>query len=134
MVGLEHRRRLPEIAPLLYEPRESINPRTFALRHALLEELKRRQWLFDADADREPLDALARALDVSYDTSTRRYRVTDGRVVVEVPIEAFRCYAPRTDASSTQWTQVDPILRANRDLASSLIDQLVSRTTGGEAR
>ena len=130
-MGLEHRRRLPEIAPLLYEPRESINPRTFALRHALLEELKRRQWLFDADADREPLDTLARALDVSYDTATRRYRVTDGSAVIEVPIEAFRCYAPRTDASSTQWQQEDPILRANRDLASRVIDQFVSRP-GGE--
>jgi hypothetical protein len=118
---------------LLYEPRESINPRTFALRHALLEELKRRQWLLDADANSEPLDTLARALDVSYDTATRRYHVTNGRVVIEVPIEAFRCYAPRTDASSTQWQQEDPILRANRDLASSLIDQFVSGSRGGES-
>ena len=117
---------------MLYEPRESINPRTFALRHALLEELKRRQWLLEAaDAAHAPLAALARALDVSYDTSTRRYRVSDGAAVIEVQIEAFRCYAPRTDASTTEWQQVDPILRANRALVSNVIDQFVSRPRGG---
>lgn len=131
-MGLEHRGRLPEIAPLLYEPRESINPRTFALRHALLEELKRRQWLLDADAGREPLAALARALDVSYDTSTRCYRVSDGGAVIEVPLAAFRCYVPRTDASTTQWQQEDEILRANRELVSNVIDQFVSRSRDGK--
>lgn len=111
---------------MLYEPRESINPRTFALRHALLEELKRRQWLPDAGAGREPLAALARALDVSYDTATRRYRVTAGAAALDVPIEAFRCYAPRADAATRHWQQKDTILRANRELASRIIDQLMS--------
>ncbi|MFA6165082.1 MAG: hypothetical protein WC700_00560 [Gemmatimonadaceae bacterium] len=112
---------------MLYEPRESINPRTFALRHALLEELKRRQGLLRDGTDREPLAALARALDVSYDASTRCYAVHGKDAKVEVPLEAFRCYMPRTDAAATHWQQEDEILRANRVLTSSVIDQLVTR-------
>jgi hypothetical protein len=111
---------------MLYEPRESINPRTFALRHALLEELKRRQGLLRGDVGREPLVALARALDVGYDASTRRYLVRGGDVMVEVPLDAFRCYVPRTDASSGHWEQEDEILRANRALTSGLIDRLLA--------
>ncbi|MHB1095894.1 MAG: hypothetical protein ACYC3F_06945 [Gemmatimonadaceae bacterium] len=112
---------------MLYEPRESINPRTFALRHALLEELKRRQGLLRDGTGREPLAALARALDVSYDTSTRRYVVRGNDATVEVPLEAFRCFMPRTDAAATHWQQEDEILRANRALTSSVIDQLATR-------
>ncbi|MFA6169042.1 MAG: hypothetical protein WC700_20620, partial [Gemmatimonadaceae bacterium] len=112
---------------MLYEPRESINSRTFALRHALLEELKRRQWLLRDGTGREPLASLARALDVSYDASTRRYVVRGSDATVEVPLEAFRCFMPRTDAASTHWQQEDEILRANRALTSSVIDQLTTR-------
>ena len=111
---------------MLYEPRESINPRTFALRHALLEELKRRQGLLSGDVGREPLVALARTLDVSYDASTRRYVVRSNDAMVEVPLEAFRCYVPRTDASTTNWQREDELLRANRALTSSVIDQLTA--------
>ena len=118
---------------MLYEPRESINPRTFALRHALLEELKRRQGLLRGDVGREPLVALARALDVSYDASTRRYVVRGNDATVEVPLEAFRCYVPRTDASSGHWEQEDEILRANRALTSSIIDQLTTTPPGRAA-
>lgn len=118
---------------MLYEPRESINPRTFALRHALLEELKRRQGLLRDDVGREPLAALARALDVSYDASTRRYVVRGNDATAEVPLEAFRCYVPRTDASGTDWQREDELLRANRALTSSVIDQLAARTPRREA-
>lgn len=118
---------------MLYEPRESINPRTFALRHALLEELKRRQGLLRGDVGREPLVALARALDVSYDASTRRYVVSGNDATVEVPLEAFRCYVPRTDASATQWQQEDEILQDNRALTSGVIDQLSARPPRREA-
>jgi hypothetical protein len=107
-----------------YEPRESINPRAFALRHALLEELKRRQGLLHGDIGREPLMALARALDVSYDATRRRYVVRGGNAMVEVPLEAFRCYLPRADASSVHWQQEDEVLQANRALASRVIDQI----------
>lgn len=113
-----------------YEPRESINPRAFALRHALLEELKRRQGLLHGDIGREPLVALARALDVSYDATRRRYAVRGGNAMVEVPLEAFRCYVPRTDASSGHWEQEDEILRANRALTSGIIDQLIATPPG----
>ncbi len=118
---------------MLYEPRESINPRTFALRHALLEELKRRQGLLRGSTGREPLAALARALDVSYDASTRRYLVRGNDATVGVPLEAFRCFMPRTDAAATHWQQEDEILRANRALTSSVIDQLVTRQPRHEA-
>lgn len=118
---------------MLYEPRESINPRTFALRHALLEELKRRQGLLRHDVERAPLAALARALDVSYDAATRRYTVRGNDVMVEVPLEAFRCYVARTDASALHWEQEDEILRANRVLTSSVMDQLAAQPPRREA-
>ena len=118
---------------MLYEPRESINPRTFALRHALLEELKLRQQRLVGDSGREQLVSLARALDVSYDASTRRYVVRGNDATVEVPLEAFRCYVPRTDASTTHWEREDELLRANRALTSSVIDQLAARTPRREA-
>lgn len=115
---------------MLYEPRESINPRTFALRHALLEELKRRQGLPHGDVGRESLVALARVLDVSYDAATRRYVVRGDNAMVEVPLEAFRCYVPRTDASVAHWERDDEILRANRALTSIIIDQLAAQPPG----
>jgi hypothetical protein len=118
---------------MLYEPRESINPRTFALRHALLEELKRRQGPLRGDVGREPLAALARALDVSYDASTRCYVVRGSGATVEVPLEAFRCYVPRTDASATHWQREDELLRTNRALTSRVIDQLAEQAPGRRA-
>lgn len=115
-----------------YEPRESINPRTFALRHALLEELKFRQQRFVGDSGREQLVALARALDVSYEASTRHFvvRGCDG-ASCEVPLEALRLYEHRTDAAAATWQRDDEILRANRALATQVIDQLSSLPSRG---
>jgi hypothetical protein len=111
---------------MLYEPRESINPRTFALRHALLEELKRRQVLVRAD-ERAPLVALARALDVMYDTSTRQFVVGGTRgAAARVPLDSFRFYDARTDVASDAWHREDEILRANRALAARVVDQLLA--------
>jgi hypothetical protein len=124
---------MPEIAPMPYEARESINPRIFALRHALLEELKRRQGLLQDDVGREAFVALARALDVSYDATTRHYVVHGSGAKAEVPLDAFRCYAPRIDASAAQWQREDEILEANRTLASSVIDQLAAKASGRKA-
>ncbi|MHB8839055.1 MAG: hypothetical protein ACYC7F_08905 [Gemmatimonadaceae bacterium] len=112
---------------MLYEPRESINPRTFALRHVLLEELKLRLQRTTGDAARAPLVALARALDVSYDNHGRRFLVSGATgVSCEVPLGALRLYAPRVDAAAADWQRGDEILRANRALAAGLVDQLLS--------
>jgi hypothetical protein len=110
-----------------YEPRESINPRTFALRHALLEELKLRQQRLADDAGRARLVALARGLDVSYDAARRYFvvRASDG-ASCDVPLEDLRLYEPRTDAAAAEWQRDDEILRANRALAARVIDQLSS--------
>lgn len=117
-----------------YEPRESINPRTFALRHALLEELKLRQQRVVGDSGQEQFVALARALDVSYDASTRHFVVcgSDGASCV-VPLEALRLYETRTDAAAASWQRDDEILRANRALAVRVIDQLSSLPSRGQA-
>jgi len=112
---------------MLYEPRESINPRTFALRHALLEELKLRLHRVSGDAGRAPLVELARALDVSYDGATRRFVVRGPKGALgEVPLEALRLYEPRVDATAADWQRDDDILRANRALAARLIDELLA--------
>ncbi len=109
---------------MLYEPRESINPRTFALRHVLLEELKlRSRRSVGADAT-DPWAALARALDVSYDAAARQFVVRGvGDAACTVPLDALRLYEPRTD-TTTVWQREDEILRANRALAARLIDEL----------
>ena len=109
---------------MLYEPRESINPRAFALRHALLEELKLRQRRASGDAERERLAALARALDLAYDAATRHFTVRAGEARVEVPLDAFRFFEARTDAATAQWRREDEVLQANRALAAGVIDQL----------
>jgi hypothetical protein len=116
-----------------YEPRESINPRTFALRHALLEELKLRQQRLVGDSGRERLVALARALDVAYDASARHFvvRGSDG-ASCDVPLEALRLYEQRADAASAEWQRNDEILRSNRALAAWVIDQLSSLPSRGE--
>ncbi len=119
---------------MLYERRESINPRTFALRHLLLEELKLRLRRLADDAARAPLVALARALDVTYDEGQRRFIVTGGRGVrCEVPLADVQLYAPRHDASTVTWQREDPILRANRTLAAGLVDRLLSSPTDNES-
>jgi len=117
---------------MTYEPRESINPRTFALRHALLEELKLRQQRVAGESGREPLIALARALDVAYDASARHFvvRGRDG-ASCDVPLETLRLYEHRTDAAAAEWQRDDEILRANRALAARVIDQLLSLPSRG---
>ena len=110
-----------------YEPRESIHPRAFALRHALLEELKLRQQRLVGDSGREQLVTLARAVDVSYDASTRHFVVHGCRgASCAVPLEALRLYEPRADTAAATWQRNDEILRANRALAARLIDLLSS--------
>lgn len=112
-----------------YEPRESINPRTFALRHALLEELKLRQQRLAGDAGREQLVALARALEVSYDAATRCFTVLGGDAPCEVPLDALRLYESRMDSTAAAWQREDEILRANRALAARVVDQCLSSPT-----
>ena len=108
-----------------YEPRESIHPRTFALRHALLEELKLRQQRLAGAAGRERLVALARDLEVSYEPATRHFVVRgSGGATSDVRLEDFKLYEPRTDAQAATWQREDEILRANRALAARLIDRL----------
>lgn len=117
-----------------YEPRESIHPRAFALRHALLEELKLRLHRLSGDVGREQLVALARALEVSYDAPARQFIVTGLHgASCEVPLDDLRLYQPRTDATATEWQRDDEILRANRALAARLIDRLSAPLSRGDA-
>ncbi|MBW7933021.1 MAG: hypothetical protein H3C62_05275 [Gemmatimonadaceae bacterium] len=107
-----------------YEPRESINPRTFALRHALLEELKHRQR--GGGALRDEWTALARALDVSYEPETRQFVVRGvGGASQRVPFGAMQLYESRADVGRGDWRREDEVLRANRTLAAHLIDALL---------
>jgi hypothetical protein len=117
---------------MLYEPREPINPRTFALRHALLEELKFRRRAAASAADSAVFDALARAIEVTYDASRREFVVqaTHG-VLHTVPFEALLMYEPRADAQARQWERDDKVLLANRALAAGIVDVLLAAQRGG---
>ena len=110
---------------MAYEPRESIHPRAFALRHALLEELKLR--LQSAAAARDQLIALARAIDVDYVAQEKHFvvRGLDGKER-RVPLEAFRFFEGRDDAVAVQWEREDAVLAANRAMAAALVDTLLA--------
>ncbi|MBM3907191.1 MAG: hypothetical protein FJ363_03820 [Gemmatimonadetes bacterium] len=119
---------------MLYEPRESINPRTFALRHALLEELKFRQRSAGDTAARAALTALARALDVSYDATAREFVVRGaGPSAHRVPLDALQLYEPRRDAKVPSWDRQDEVLAANRAFAGRLVDTLLADARRGTA-
>ena len=112
---------------MLFEPREPINPRAFAVRHVLLEEIQRRQEAVPAGRARDRLAALARAIDVGYTVETRCYAVrAAGTTALEVPLAAFRFYQQREDASPDSAALRDVILDANRDQARRIIDALVA--------
>ncbi len=120
---------------MIYEPRESINPRAFALRHALLEELKLRQLRAADDTRCAEFAALARALEVSYDSARRSFSVHGvGSTSCDVALDALQLYEPREDAADVVWQRVDARLAANRALAAQLIDQLLALAARGNAR
>jgi hypothetical protein len=119
---------------MLYEPRESINPRTFALRHALLEELKFRQRTVDDDAARTVLTALARAIDITYDATAREFVVRGvGPAAHRVPLDALQLYEARRDAKVPSWERQDDVLAANRAFAGRLVDALLADARSGAA-
>jgi hypothetical protein len=116
---------------MLYEPRESIHPRTFALRHALLEELKFRQ---RTAGDVSALVALARAIDVAYDATTREFVVCGvGAIAHRVALDALQLYEARRDAGIAVWERRDDVLAANREFVGRLVDALLADAPRGDA-
>lgn len=128
-MGLEPGRRLSQVSgSVLYEPRESINLRAFALRHALLDEIRfRRAGTVDATR-RDALSTLARVIEVSYDAPSRSFVVQAADARVDVPLRDFRFYEARADAS-TAGAREDVVLSANRARAAALVDTLLGLMT-----
>lgn len=123
---------------MTYDPRESINPRAFAVRHALLEELQRRQASAAGEA-RALFAELARAIEVSYDASAKGFAIRAGEsAALQLPLDAFHLYDTRGDASIAGAPVKDPVLAANRAKAAAIVEQLVApfaaaRRAGGGA-
>lgn len=110
-----------------YPPRDSINPRAFAVRHALLEELKRR-----AHRASNPVRAVcaefARSLEVQYDPRGRHFVVLGlGPSAVEVPLDAFQFYQRRPETDDALATRADPVCTGNRARAAGIIDAALAQ-------
>lgn len=112
---------------MLFDPRDSLNPRAFAVRHALLETLKLRLRDAASDPERERLVRLARQIEVEFDSASHGYVVRGvGDARVMVPVTAFRFYEPRDPATADPANVRDEALEANRAQASIVVEQLLA--------
>ncbi len=114
----------------LYDPREPIHPRAFALRHAVLEEVKARRHGTPAPdpATEAALVAAARAVEVAWDADRHGFAVRAGDAEVAlVPLADFRVYERRPADAPVIADRTDPALAANRALAARLLDGVLAR-------
>ncbi len=119
-----------------YPNREAINPRAFALRHLIVDEVKRRKLSgsFTADEVRK-LDALARSVSVSYSGSKSGYEIAlNGKVTACLENDHITLFL-RGDSESAAQAQKDLvigfavgkdlILEKNRATIRALVDELL---------
>lgn len=118
----------------LYADRESINPRAFAVRHLVIQEVKFRKAAMPGnDAfQHAQLDRVARGVDVSYDSGSHALVVRcEGVAIRRVLLDELPLYArgdtavpanqPLTDAR--RW---DSALEKNRQFVRSLVDEMLA--------
>lgn len=121
----------------LYTDRDSINPRAFAVRHLIIQEVKFRKGRAAA-RDAVVLDRIARGADVVYDGATRQLVVRcEGADIRRIPLNGLTLYArgdgpapkqlPRDDVR--HW---DAALEENRRIVHELVDDMAAHI--GKAR
>lgn len=122
----------------LYEDRESIHPKAFAIRHLVIQEVKFRKAGADA-ATSARLDRIARGIEVEYDTLAHAFVVRcEGTTVRHIGLETLTLYARgdtavahqrRDDHDVRHW---DMALEENRRYIAALVDDLVARLRAQE--
>ena len=120
----------------LYHDRESIQPRAFAVRHLVIQEVKFRKLRVADEAQRAMLDRVARGADVEYDAATHSFVIRcDGIQIRRAPLDGFALYergdnkAPHAvpEANVRHW---DSALESNRRLVSEIVDAMIASLTG----
>jgi hypothetical protein len=125
---------------LYYHDRESIQPRAFALRHLLVQDIKFRLQRATAATPRTALERIARGADFEYDGATREFAARfEGAEVQRYPLDAFVLYhrgdlasaQQARDADTQHW---DRALEQNRRTMAALVDALLARVTADAER
>ena len=118
----------------LYADRESINPRAFAVRHLVIQEVKFRKAASSAHGTNQhaQLDRVARGVDVSYDGGRHVLVVRcEGTEVRVLPLDALPLYAHGDATSPASQPGADPrrwdsALEKNRQLVRSLVEAMLA--------
>jgi hypothetical protein len=125
------------LEPTLYADRDSINPRAFAVRHMIIEEIKFR--LRAGALQRDALERVARGVTVEYDSMTRGFVIAlEGAEVRRLPLDSLALYHRGDTASAVQergddvrrW---DAALERNRAVIRALVDEMRQRVAGAPA-
>jgi hypothetical protein len=123
----------------MYAGRESIQPRAFAVRHLIIQEVKFRKAQPLADAERRALDRVARGAEVEYDAASRRYVVRcEGVVVRFLPFSVLALYTRGDGEAIRQRRGDDPrhwdvALEENRREVAQLVGEMVALLSAGGA-
>ena len=123
----------------LYADRESINPRAFAVRHLVIQEVKFRKAATPTPGAQEQarLDRVARGVDVSYDGSSHTLVVRcESAEIRRVPLDELPLFsrgdtaAPgnRPLADARHW---DTALETNRQVVRALVDTMLASLATG---
>ncbi len=116
----------------LYHERESIQPRAFAVRHLVIQEVKFRKQRAPGAALEALLDRVARGVDVEYEAATHAFIIRCERLEIRrMPLAAFALYArgdhtaPHNvpDATARRW---DHALESNRARVVTLVDAMLA--------
>ena len=115
----------------LFHDRESIQPRAFAVRHLVIQEVKfRKQRQPDASTLRL-LERVARGADIEYDAGSHSYVVRcEGTELRRIPMDALSLYSRGDSAAVTQRTtddlrHWDAALEENRRQIAALVDDML---------
>lgn len=115
-----------------YVDRESIQPRAFAVRHLIIQEVKFRKGQSPDATTRERLDRVARGVEVEYDTRAHCFVLCcEGVERRRLPLDAFTLYFRGDSQHSTQRCDGDPrhwdvALEENRRLVATLVREMAA--------
>jgi hypothetical protein len=117
----------------LYEDRDSINPRAFAVRHMIIETVKTR--LRRGGNGRAVLERIARGAGVEYDATTRSFVISlEGNEVRRMPLDSLALYVHGDDAGrANDVRHWDTVLEENRRIVGGLVDEMARRIEGASA-
>lgn len=121
----------------LYHDRESIQPRAFALRHLVIQEVKFRKSAPLGDAERARLDRIARGVDVDYDATAHAFVLRcEGIEMRRLPLDALTFYRRGDTAAvaqehATDRQHWDAALERNRALVRDLVTAMALRLATG---